>query len=213
MRDIYGDFEMHLTVSAVDGAHDRLRSWAERHGLKYTRIVLDRGQTPDQPMLTVRGRGTLDEQRDSARSWTQRLHDAGFPVVRVKIEASPFNAHVPENSAQAAALPPSCYFEHHVKLVLAGEDDTARVREVSERHAAHLSRNARRALVDGRVERFVTQRCRGVGRTEARRRLDDLLAAIAAEGFATVEVEEEFVVVDDNPHLDLGWIDERPVQR
>jgi hypothetical protein len=29
------------------------------HGLKYTRILLDRGATPDQPMLTLRARGSL----------------------------------------------------------------------------------------------------------------------------------------------------------
>jgi hypothetical protein len=208
MRDFSGDFETHLTVSAVAADQERLRSWARRHDVKYTHIVLDRGRSTDQPMLTVRGRGTLSEQQASARAWTRRLNDAGFPVVRLKIEASPFNSHVPTTTEQAATMPSDCYFEHHVKLVLAGADETARIRAVSERHAAHLSRNARRTLTDGRVERFVTQRCRGVGRPEARTRLDRLLAEIAAEGVTVVEVEEEFVVIDDNPRLDLGWINE-----
>lgn len=216
MRDFAGDFETHLTVSvptadrAVDENHERLRLWAHQHGLKYTRIVLDRGHSTDQPMLTVRGRGTLPEQRGAAAAWTRLLGEAGFPVVRLKIEASPFNQHVPTTTEAAATLPPDCYFEHHVKLVLTGDDETARMRAVSERHAAHLSRNARRTLTDGRRERFVTQRCRGVGRPEARSRLEALLAEIAAEGVAVVEVEEEFVVVDDNPGLDRGWIAEGP---
>ncbi|MDI1465194.1 hypothetical protein QEZ54_29915 [Catellatospora sp. KI3] len=208
MREFAGDFETHLTVSP-GGGHERLESWAGRRGLKYARIVLDRGQAPDQPMLTVRGRGTLTAQRDAARAWVAEMAEAGFAVTRLKIEASPFNADVPQTAAEAAALPPGCYFEHHVKLVLTGPEQVDRARAISERHAAHLSRNARRVLTDGSHHRFVTQRCRDVGLPEARRRLDALLAALTADGFAALEAEAEFVVVDDNPDLDAGWIDER----
>lgn len=105
--------------------------------------------------------------------------------------------------------PPGCYFEHHVKLALPDETEMAAVRALAERHTAHVSRNARRDLGDRGHERFVTQRCRGVGRTEARRRLDALLDALATAGFKAVEVEEEFVVHDDHPALDSGWIDEK----
>jgi hypothetical protein len=206
MGDFSGAFETHLTVAPADDAV--LLAWAERHGVKFSRIVLDRGSQPDQPMLTLRGRGTLADQRAAARAWARRLHDAGFTVVRVKIEAAPFNRGVPATVDDAVALPPHCYFEHHVKLVLTGDAEVARARAISEPHAAHLSRNARRTLADGRHERFVTQRCRGVGRPDARQRLDALVTALAADGFTPIEVEEEFVVVDDNPELDLGWIDE-----
>jgi hypothetical protein len=94
MREFTGHFETHLTVSP-SGDHERLAAWAEQHGLKYARIVLDRGQDPDQPMLTVRGRGTLSAQRETARTWVAQLTGEGFPVTRLKIEASPFNQDVP----------------------------------------------------------------------------------------------------------------------
>jgi hypothetical protein len=189
-----GDFETHVTVAPADDAE--LRLWAEEHGGKYTRIVLDRGDSPDQPMLTFRGRGTLDAQRALAGERVERLRDAGFRVVRVKIEAPPFNAGV---------IGDGLYFEHHVKLVLADDVEVAAARETSVRHGAHLSRNARRALVDGRHERFVTQRCYDVEAAEAGRRLDALVAALS--GFTVVEVEREYVVVDDHPGLDDGWLD------
>ncbi|MGW3826012.1 hypothetical protein ACWEAF_27850 [Streptomyces sp. NPDC005071] len=64
----------------------------------------------------------------------------------------------------------------------------------------------------GRHERFVTQRCRAVGRPEARARLDALLGGLACAGLEVVEVEEEFVVHDDHPAVDAGWIDERTEQ-
>ncbi|MDX3840595.1 hypothetical protein [Streptomyces europaeiscabiei] len=239
VREFAGEFEIHLTVvsgsgagsgsgsgagsgsgsgaGSVAGGEGRIRRWAERHRVKYTRIVLDRGVTPDQPMLTVRGEGGLSAQRVAASVWTGRLGVAGFGVARVKIEAAPWNEDVPRTAVEARALPPGCYFEHHVKLVLADDAEVATVRALAERHCAHVSRNARREL-DGRSEpdgrggrgheRFVTQRCRDVGRPEARRRLDALLDALAGAGFKAVEVEEEFVVHDDRPALDSGWIDE-----
>ncbi|GAA3211098.1 hypothetical protein ACFO1B_34525 [Dactylosporangium siamense] len=61
----------------------------------------------------------------------------------------------------------------------------------------------------------MTQRCRDMGRPQARERLDALIAALTAhrltpveveEEYVLVEVEEEYVLVDDNPELDAGWI-------
>lgn len=194
-------FESHLTIDPCD-EDERLRALAEQHGGKYTRIVLDRGSSPDQPMVTFRGRGTLVEQRALTLEWTRRLSEAGFEVRRAKIEAAPGNAGIP----QTADLPDGSYFEHHVKLVLADDEAIAAVRAVGERHRAHVSRNARRLVAGGKHERFVTQRCHDAGQPEARQRLRALVDELTAAGFPPVEVEEEFVVFDSHPGLDKGWI-------
>ena len=80
VRDFHGHFETHLTLAATD--HVSAARWCDAHGAKFTRIVLDRGEAPDQPMLTIRGHGTLGEQRVAARAWCDRLRAAGFTVVR-----------------------------------------------------------------------------------------------------------------------------------
>ncbi|MFF9506575.1 hypothetical protein ACF1BU_04085 [Streptomyces sp. NPDC014724] len=201
-----GDFEIHLTVRLREREEASLLRFAEHNGVKYSRIVLDRGKTPDQPMLTTTGRGTLALQRATAGGRVEQLRSEGFEVARVKIEAAPWNKDVPQTTREAAALPPQCYFEHHVKLALTDVDQVAAVRELCAPHAAHVSRNARRPLSGGRHERFVTQRCRPVGRPAARARLDALLASLADAGFSAVEVEEEFVVHDDNLLMDEGWM-------
>ena len=193
-----GEFEVHLTLLA----DPRLAGFAVAQGLKYTRIVLDRGVAPDQPMLTLHARGRFAAVAAEAQRWRERLARDGFTVVRVKVEASPFNDGVPQVDAEAT---PDRYFEHHVKLVV----DSAGIdlaRGISLRHSAHVSRNARRGDPDGRHERFVTQRCHGCGRPEARRRLDALLAELSAAGLVIVEVEQEYVVLDSNPAVDAGWI-------
>lgn len=207
MAEFEGEFETHVTVRAGDAvAVDSLRAWADHHRLAFHHIVLDRGQTPSQPMIGRRGRGGLSGELAAAVVLGRLLDAAGFDVSRVKIEAAPANCDVPDSDG-AAADHPGRYFEHHVKLALDPATDLAALRVLAVGHSAHLSRNARRVREDGRQERFVTQRCHAVGRVAARGRLDDLLSALASGGYAVVSVEEEFVVYDSAPGIDAGWLD------
>ncbi|MFD7220678.1 hypothetical protein ACFV9P_06635 [Streptomyces sp. NPDC059892] len=197
---ISGDFETLLTVRA--DRPDRvacLHDWAAAHGLAVSLVVLDRGRTPSRPTLTLPGRGTLDEQHRAAERCAERLAEAGFPVVRTKLVAAPWNEGVPQTDAEAAALPPHCHFEHHVTLRLPIPYDTQRLAAVAERHGAHVSRAARRVLSHGVQERSVTQRARGVGRPAARARLDALLDGLMVAGFRPADIAEEFVLHDDAP--------------
>lgn len=208
-RDFAGEFETHVTIGTPQDdprSVEALARWAESHGIKFTHILLARGRTPSQPMLTLSGTGTLTGQRRTARALAERLTAAGFPVVRTKIEAAPWNDGVPRTAEDARRLPGHCHFEHHVKLRLPYGYDAALLAAVSERHDAHVSRNARRVHADGVQERFVTQRVHGSGRPAARAALEGLLAALTAAGFAPSETEEEFVVEDDNPGVDAGWL-------
>jgi hypothetical protein len=205
MSEFEGVFDIHLTVDAGNDV-DRLNHWARANEVKFTHIVLARGAVRSQPMLTIAGRGTLTEQRGVAAACTAKLLGEAFTVVRVKIEAAPWNEDVPQDRTAATALR-GCYFEHHVKVVVPG--DLTALAEMAGAHSAHVSRNARRTRGDGTHERFVTQRCRGVGLPTARRRFEALLDALEVGGFAVLEAEQEFVVYDDNLDIDHGWIEER----
>ncbi|MFJ5221976.1 hypothetical protein [Streptomyces sp. NPDC088400] len=213
-RTIEGDFETHMTVRA-DHRPDTvvsLRDWAVVHGLAFTATVLDRGRTPSRPTLTLYGTGSLEEQLRAAEQCAARLAEAGFTVVRTKIEAAPWNEGVPQTDAEAATFPAHCHFEHRLKLRLPIPYDTKRLAAVAERHSAHVSRTARHILPGGVQERYVTQLARGVGRPVARARVDALLDGLIAAGYRPVDLREEFVLHDDNPTVDNGWTEES-VQR
>ncbi|MEV7421529.1 MULTISPECIES: hypothetical protein [unclassified Streptomyces] len=208
-RSIEGDFETHLTVRA--DRRDRaaaLGDWAAAHGLPLSHVVLDRGRTPSRPTLTLRGSGSLDGQRRATEGCVQRLAEAGFTVVRTKLVAAPWNDGVPQNDAEAAALPAHCRFEHRVTLRLAIPYHAGRLTAVVEEHRAHVSRDARRALPGGVQERVVTQHVAGAGRPAARARLETLLDALIDAGFQPADTHEEFVLYDDNPAADGGWVEE-----
>jgi hypothetical protein len=194
-------YETHLTVAA-DVDHDRLHRWADRRGVKCVRILLDRGDHADQPMLTWHGPGTFDDAVSAALATVRELHAEGFDVVRVKVEGAP-------SAFDTVGAMPGRYFEHHVKLIVDPETALEPIRALSRRHAAHLSRNARRSRPDGRREHFVTQRCHEGNRDDARGALDSLLDALTGSGYEIAEVEQEYVLLDDNPAWDTGWIDAR----
>jgi hypothetical protein len=84
-------------------------------------------------------------------------------VVRVKIEAAPWNEGVPRSDEDARD---DLYFEHHVKVQQLTSDLRGLVTLIRAviGHDAHVSVNARRTRADGFQERFVTQRCHGGGR-------------------------------------------------
>ncbi|MDA2806030.1 nucleotidyl transferase AbiEii/AbiGii toxin family protein [Nocardiopsis suaedae] len=221
-----GDFETHLTLDArtPDRIEEAAR-WARAHGLKFTHIELDRGSSASQPMVTYHGHGTLDGELAVAERWAGRLSGAGLPVTRTKIEASPVNTGVPWTAEEAHTLPGHCYFEFHIKLLLAPDADLDALARLVKPHRARLSRNARRVREDGYQERFVTQRFSGVGRPTAtalhRKLLDELegqglrylpprRAADAPEP-GILGTEREFVVYDSALDLDAGWMGASPV--
>ncbi|TDC80407.1 hypothetical protein [Streptomyces hainanensis] len=187
--------ETHITVSCPPGGIPRLAAWAAARGLGFTHIELARGLARSQPMVNVRGDATV-AVRD--------LVADGFAVVRVKTEAAPWAASVPQRDDDPREA--GQYFEHHVKLLLPADHERPALERLATPHGAHLSWNARRVRPDGRQERFVTQRCHDAGRDTAERRLTALLDALRAAGHHILEVEREFVLHDSNLALDDGWI-------
>lgn len=218
-----GDFETHLTLDAPDpGRIAEAAEWAGEHGLKFTHIELDRGESPSQPMVTYHSdRSTLAEELAVAERWAARLAEAGFAVTRTKVEVSREADGVPRNREEAERLPGSCYFETHVKLLLPASADLAALSAIVKPHRARLSRNARRVRDDGFQERFVTQRCSRVGRGEVWRFESLLFRALQEAGVSfdrkkgwqprVLSVEREFVVHDTALSVDAGWMGAAPV--
>lgn len=206
MSNYRGNFEIHLTVAETDRM-ENFRAWCEAEGCKCVWIVLARGSHVQQPMATWRRAGTiLPAVLEEARQRASVLEQAGFRVVRVKIEADPANEQVPMTDDAASLEPAGCYFEHHVKLRRHVDAERDALLEICRSHAAHLSHNAWRKSVDGMEERFVTLRSYRVGRLEAEQQLQQLLASLSVAGEHVLEVESEYSVYDSNLPLDDGWL-------
>jgi hypothetical protein len=202
-----GAFETHITVAPLeaDGLARFERTCADL-GVKCVRIELARGQTRSQPMTGSHDEGTLPETHRRAVALAGRLGEAGFRVTRIKIEAAPTNADIPESDEAARALSPTNYYEHHIKLLLPADADLAPLATLCERHEAHLSANAFKRRDDGQCERFVTVRGYGIGRVTAEGRVASLLAEIQQGGYTILKAVAEYCVFDSNEQVDAGWL-------
>lgn len=205
--EIVGEFETHVTVRLSDVSDLlTLRNWAAVRNLKLLHIVLERGAMTSQPMLTLRGRGSLSDELRRAEVLQSELEQARFTVSRIKVETAPDVSGVPGSAAEAQQRPTSCYFEHHIKLLLGRAIDQTALAEIAVRHSAHLSRNALCRRNDHLEERFITQRCYRGGRPEAKQQLQSLMEELIPLRHPILRVEEEYVVFDSNLSLDEGWI-------
>jgi hypothetical protein len=178
-------------------------------------IILARGEHVDQPMATWRrSRTSLPAVLSEARLTKDELQNAGFPVVRLKVEAAPSNQGIPQTDEKAGEHPESNYFEHHVKLLRKREAPRDRLLEVCRERSAHLSYNAWQEWGPGLEERFVTLRTYRSGRQSSDRRLRELLDSLKCIGERVIEVESEYCVYDSNLDLDRGWLPpEMPLHR
>jgi hypothetical protein len=200
-------YELHLTVRAEDdGALARFREFCAASGVGCTVVELARGESRRQPMTSSRHVGSLEEVRAEALVLSGVLEAAGFPVVRVKLEAHPENACAPATDAEARKQPEGRYFEHHVKVVLPPEGGLERLVATCEPHGAHVSSTTRRVRADGGREHFVTARHPGVGRATALERCQALVHALVAADFEVVSAKSEYTVVDTHAGLDRGWL-------
>jgi hypothetical protein len=222
-----GAFETHLTLLRADCAEQLAQGSVDGHCLlpaelrsireypscgigdhrswKFLHIVLERGAIPTQPMISYRGQGGLSEQVEVAQATAQELERSGFSVTRIKIEAALENSDIPCSNVAAQDFP-NCYFEYHLKLLLAMEMARSTLIDLVQPYGAHLSQNARRQRSDGQGEYFVTQRCGGVGLRLAQQRFQDLAKVVADQGYFVISSHGEYVVYDSNIDLDRGWI-------
>ncbi|MCX5198085.1 hypothetical protein OOK31_30050 [Streptomyces sp. NBC_00249] len=190
----HGTYETHVTVRCPDAEElARLESWAGARELKVTHILLARGRTVSQTMLTL-------PDRTGHERLVPQLRAAGFDPVRVRVETVPWTTEAPG--------PGGGYYQHHLKLSLPPAYDQGALEALVVPHRAHLSWNARRVQPGsgGRHERFVTQRCRGTA-SRATAACDTLIAELVESGYEIVSEEREFVLYDSDVSVDDGWIE------
>lgn len=200
-------FELHLTVHAEDDAAlARFRAFCAESGIGCTVVELARGEARRQPMTSTRYAGTLEHVRAEAVVLSGVLEAAGFPVLRMKVEAHPENPCAPATDDAARLRPEGRYFEHHVKVVLPPEAGLERLVATCEPHGAHVSSTTRRVRADGGHEHFVTARHYGVGFSTALARRQALVEALVAADFQLVGIKSEYAVVDTHAGLDRGWL-------
>ena len=208
---ISGAFEVHLTVaSGQDGDQEKFTEVCKKIGVKPVYILLPHGQNPKQLMTSSYVTGTRDEAIEEAKKLVKLLHADGWIVKRFKIEALASNKGVPETDEEHRELKAKgegIYFEFHYKCKCKNEADKLKLTEVGKKYNAHTSRSAfKKNCEDGSFINFLTLREYDMGKINAMKKFELLLADLKEAGFEVTGFEREYAVYDDNVELDAGWL-------
>ncbi len=195
-------FELHITVAPLLGLElERFKKLCVAHRLKALQIDFS-SLTPVQIMTCSNFEGSLNQALLEVNRVRDVLESNGFMVVRRKLEAAPWNSHVPQDSAPDNL---SEYFEHHAKLLLPENANLMRLEQIAKVHNAHLSSNTFDKLKNGYSLRFVTRRAYQMARGQAQGLFDELLKHLGLAGFIVQDSIAEFCVFDSHLELDGAW--------
>lgn len=161
-------------------------------------------------------RGTLSDVWAELDRIREGLTEAGFTVIREKVETCPEYPDAPALSKESQEMPIGCYFEAHIPVEMPNdswlESRLERLGEIAKQHSAHLSRNAFKAEEEVAIF-MVTLRDHHSpleGFEWAKCKLEDCLYS---EGFNTASPFSaiiEFVVHDSNLAHDDKWVGKPP---
>jgi len=140
------------------------------------------------------------------------LSNAGFDVIRSKIEATASIEGVPQSIDDALQLPSHTYFEFHMVFssrdgTTATEQDIQEVKEIAVKLekkwgvCVPLSTNAMG------TQRFLNMRTYGIGKSDAYPRLQELQQEVENAGFKVPRFIREFGVYDSDVRIDAGWLE------
>lgn len=220
---VTGTFEVHVFIEPLDPSEELVERFraacaAAATPMKALWLKLDyvhRGFV-GVPQTSRYVEGGLATARAAAAVDMAVLREAGFTILREKIEALAPNDGVPKDAEEARRSPADRYFEFH--LLIEGKqgpltpEDMIRLRSLSQTFSARLgapvplSYNALRPS-----QRFLNLRARGVGLREAMQPVHALEAAIREDGELQVKkVIAEYICFDSNRAVDDGWVEPLP---
>lgn len=204
-------YEFHVTIAAQAERLEAFRATCEE--LRVKPIVLDLGVNNDEVLSDYMTSSTATYTSDveafnRLQKLSRNMCEAGFTVVRQKIETAPWHNKAPQKPEDI--MPEGCYFEAHLALnVLAMQvpELRGRLRLDENAPALHLSRNSFKQASAGRLVMMATLRSYLDTSQTFSEHVEASRNYLTAEGY---ELEKdpiiEFALYDSNVHHDDNWM-------
>ena len=224
---LHGTFELHVFVDPLDPPTETSDRFIEvcgensgpNHRIKSLLLNLDYEHVGFVSVMQTSRycQGDLEDAVRECAKDAEVLRQAGFTVLREKVESMVVNEGVPKSAAEARALPDTFYFEFHI-LVNRRDDeelheaDFATLRAIAQDLSPKLGTPiplSYNAFKPG--QRFLNARTYGLGIEESNAKVAVIEDAInATETLRVSKVIREFICSDDNTALDQGWLEPLP---
>lgn len=184
--------EIHVTISAPKQIK-LFRQFCEDNGWKA--IILDLATTKLDVMITTRYRGEENGALELSEGIVERSRDAGYHVLRRKIETSLTNpgATIAQNED---------YFETHLSVKVDNDQQVRMLREIPfVKEVTHVSRNLFKENVI-----MITTRTYNEINLHHISKVHKLKNAVNQAGFRVNRVINEFCWFDSNQRHDKEWL-------
>jgi len=199
-------YEIHITVK--DANKELFKRRCKELGVKP--IILDLQQNDGKTVFEdVMTSSKHFGNNSSAYAEMERIYTGlileEFFVVRRKIETVPWHPAAPSKEHVNPTMPPNCYFETHIGVEV--NDNTIGIlRNISNLHDCHMSKNAFKTNEDGSYVIMVTYRAYDGTREEFLKKTTTIRKIIKQNKFLINNIVTEFSVYDTKMSHDNEWI-------
>jgi hypothetical protein len=197
-------YEIHVTVRTTEV--QRFIDMCDEIGVKP--IVLD--------LQKKDGSGSIQDVMtsskltgDDADAWNKMkdvvwyLSAKGFEVVREKIETVPWH---PKAVVYDPDTDKDGYFEAHIPIIVASEDEKTFLSGVCQSQGLHLSRNPFKTFDNGTYVQFITLR-RKIQADKFKQLVSTVVLGFLRNGISiSGSPEVEYALYDSNVNHDAAWI-------
>jgi len=231
-------FEIHITVDGSEMC-DPIMFDRKRFDIDYFKqvcqsigvkpIVLDL-EIPDgvikDTMTSSKHFGDNRSVYDESQRIVYELKEAGFEVLRTKIETVPWHPAAPKkwpiSNPSPVHLPNNCYFESHIGVSIYPnqKEDLSKFVEkefngkelgdhlnIKLKGIVKLSQNFFKKSIDGsKFINMITYRSTTSGSEEFKRYVDLIKQTLNAGGYEFEKVEVEYAIYDTNVSHDANWL-------
>lgn len=198
-------FEIHVTIEEAD--IEAFKTTCRALDVKpiLLDLHLENGGTMKDMMTSSTHFGENRTAYEEMKRIAQGLQDAGYKVIREKIETVPWHPSAPSDDHANPMMPKDCYFECHLAVIIT-EEQLPKLREICQKHHIHLSRNVFKKYEDGTFKIMTTYR-RYLGTYEEfKKKVEAAQELLDLEGFNVEKEIIEFSVYDSKVNHDASWI-------
>ncbi len=206
-------FEIHVTVKSVN-----LEYFKEKcNQLNVKPIILElqnlkNDNTLQDVMTSSNFIGSNTEAYNEVKRISDGLTQAGFIVVREKIETVPWHPSAPSIIDTNAKMPENCYFETHFNIIC---DDKRKdnLKQLAEKWDCHLSKNIFKKIDENTYKIMVTYRSYNALYENFKDRVEVIKNDFITNNYTVDKVILEFAIYDTKISHDFNWLNNNELEK
>lgn len=202
-------YEIHITVNCENGIDTKKYKFDCNHiGVKPIILALqdqDANKVMDDVMTSSKFYGNNGEAFDDMKRISKELTEAGYTVIREKIEASYWHQKAPFKADGDKIMPEGCYFECHFNVECT-QDKLPKLSSIAKSTNCHLSKNAFKSFDDGTFTIMMTYRSYEMMYEDFENHLDFIKNNLKWNDFKLEKEIVEFSIYDTRINHDSKWL-------